>query len=92
MSRDEMQDYIQSLNKNWSAKSDVIAPDADVQLTESQIQGFTLPTCPHCQKNRMKPEIVFFGDNVPKITVESLREKLSNSDSILAIGTSLQVT
>jgi NAD-dependent deacetylase sirtuin 4 len=92
MTRDEMQVYIQSLNVNWSAKSDTLAPDADVQLSEEQIKGFTLPPCPNCQKNRLKPEIVFFGDNVLRQTVESIREKLSKSDSVLAVGTSLQVS
>jgi NAD-dependent deacetylase sirtuin 4 len=40
MTRPEMQVLIESYNPNWSAQSDEIAPDADVQLTQDQIDGF----------------------------------------------------
>ena len=39
----------------------------------------------------MKPYIVFFGDNVPKDRIESIRTELSNCDALIALGTSLQV-
>lgn len=39
----------------------------------------------------MMPKIVFFGDNVSKSKVEFLYEKVSQSDSILVLGSSLQV-
>jgi NAD-dependent SIR2 family protein deacetylase len=34
---------------------------------------------------------VFFGDNIPKRVVDLAREKLSNCDALLALGTSIQV-
>ena len=39
-SRPELQELIKSFNPVWSAQSDDMAPDADVQLTDEQIEGF----------------------------------------------------
>lgn len=91
LTRDAMQRYIHSNNQNWNVKSTQLAPDADVQLTEEQIKGFTLPPCPQCKQNRLKPEIIFFGDSVPKPIVEYVFQKTSESDALLVLGSSLQV-
>ena len=40
LSRPEMQELIRSHNPDWSAQSEEMAPDADVQLSEEQIEGF----------------------------------------------------
>lgn len=40
LSRPEMQTLIEYLNPDWSAHSEEMAPDADVQLTPEQIEGF----------------------------------------------------
>ncbi|XP_060552371.1 NAD-dependent protein lipoamidase sirtuin-4, mitochondrial-like [Ruditapes philippinarum] len=90
MTRPEMQVLIESYNPNWSAQSDEIAPDADVQLTQDQIDGFKVPPCPSCG-GPLKPEITFFGDNVLKPIVEFVHDKVKESDSLLFVGTSLQV-
>lgn len=39
----------------------------------------------------MKPDIIFFGDNVPKARVEQIRKQVSNSEAILVLGSSLTV-
>ncbi|KAL4223966.1 NAD-dependent protein lipoamidase sirtuin-4 [Mactra antiquata] len=90
MSRPDMQVLIESYNPNWSAQSDEMAPDADVQLTPEQIEGFNVPPCPSCGGN-LKPEITFFGDNVAKHVVDFVRQKVDECDSVLFAGTSLQV-
>jgi NAD+-dependent protein deacetylase sirtuin 4 len=92
MSRDTMQSLIASYNKDWKPTSNLdIRPDNDALLTEEEINAFILPTCPKCKEDRLKPEIVFFGDNIEKSTVDSLKLKLNECDALLAIGTSLQV-
>ena len=50
-----------------------------------------VPDCPSCG-GVLKPEITFFGDNVPKKTVHMLLEKMLNSDGVLVIGSSLKVS
>lgn len=90
MSRPEMQNLIDSYNPSWSAHSEEMAPDADVQLSPEQIKGFTVPPCPSCG-GPLKPEITFFGDNVAKNVVEFVHEKVRECDSVLVAGSSLQV-
>ena len=83
------QDLIKDQNKHWTAFSNQIAPDSDVHLTPEQIKGFSIPICPKCKNNRLKPDLVFFGDNVPKELVHKINENISNSDSLLIIGTTV---
>lgn len=51
---------------------------------------FQVPSCPICSGN-LKPEIVFFGDNVPKKRIEDLNKLVRTSDGLLVLGSSLQV-
>ena len=51
---------------------------------------FQVPPCPSCGGN-LKPEITFFGDNVPKPTVEFVHRRVEECDALLMAGTSLQV-
>ncbi|CAG7834737.1 unnamed protein product [Allacma fusca] len=67
-----------------------IRPDGDIDLDPSQVEQFVIPPCPHCG-GILKPDIVFFGDNVPKSRVEKIYESLSTCDSLLVLGSSLQV-
>lgn len=49
-----------------------------------------MPSCPSC-KGLLKPDIVFFGDNVPKARVEAVRNEVKLCDGLLVLGTSLTV-
>lgn len=46
--------------------------------------------CPKCE-GPLKPDIVFFGDNVPKERVEKVRSEVSESDAVFVLGSSLTV-
>lgn len=46
--------------------------------------------CPNCGGN-LKPDIVFFGDNVPKDRIENISKMIKKSDGLLVLGSSLQV-
>ena len=48
------------------------------------------PMCDSCG-GILKPSVVFFGDNVKKATVEETKKKVSESEAVLCVGTSLQV-
>ncbi|CAF1077978.1 unnamed protein product [Brachionus calyciflorus] len=91
LSRDSMQLLIKLQNSFWNVTSNELAPDNDVQLTDEQIKDFKTPVCPKCKNDRLKPEVVFFGDSIPKQTVECAKEKLSKCDALLAAGTSIEV-
>ncbi|XP_059144706.1 NAD-dependent protein lipoamidase sirtuin-4, mitochondrial-like [Physella acuta] len=90
ISRHAFQDMIKELNPTWSADAVSIGPDGDVDLNSTQITEFKVPDCPQC-KGILKPEIIFFGDNVAKDTVHFVLEKMFESDAVLVIGSSLEV-
>lgn len=39
----------------------------------------------------LKPDVVFFGDNVPGPRVNLVKENVANSDAVLVLGSSLTV-
>lgn len=57
---------------------------------QEQESSFRTPLCPKCE-SPLKPDIIFFGDNVPKARVEQVRSQVSACDAIFALGTSLTV-
>jgi NAD-dependent SIR2 family protein deacetylase len=55
-----------SANESWDrpiVAATSMAPDADAELTQDQINGFSIVPCPKCG-GIIKPDVTFFGDNV----------------------------
>ncbi|XP_041349727.1 NAD-dependent protein lipoamidase sirtuin-4, mitochondrial-like [Gigantopelta aegis] len=88
--RNRMQEMIISLNPDWHEQSFDIAPDGDVNLKWEQVEGFKVPPCDNCG-GILKPNIIFFGDNVPREVVSSVFDQLDKCDAVLVAGSSLQV-
>jgi NAD-dependent SIR2 family protein deacetylase len=65
-----------------------IAPDGDAVL--SDVSGFRLATCLVCA-GPLKPDVVFFGENVPKDRVAECYALVEAADVLLVAGTSLTV-
>ncbi|KAI9552994.1 hypothetical protein GHT06_020881 [Daphnia sinensis] len=94
MSRDEFQRILTELNPSLSVPNAAIRPDADVELSQEIINTFRVPNCQQCRdelEGFYKPNIVFFGDNVPKSRVEFVFSQLQSSDCLLVLGSSLYV-
>lgn len=83
-----LQDVFDRMNPNMIATCEMIRPDGDVELSQEQVEGFQVPPCENCG-GVLKPDIIFFGDNVPKQTVESVKYNVEHSDSLLILGTTL---
>jgi NAD-dependent SIR2 family protein deacetylase len=66
----------------------VVRPDGDVALEETG--GFTVVDCLACG-GVLKPDVVFFGENVPRARVESCYAQVSGAASLLVLGSSLTV-
>lgn len=88
--RHELQLIFNSMNQNLMEKVDLARPDGDVDIPQEYIDSFKIPDCPKCG-GMLKPEIVFFGDNVPKSRAEKLANWICNSDALLILGSSLHV-
>ena len=64
--------------------------DSDVDLSAAAMQDFVVPRCRACG-GTLKPDVVFFGENVPRARVEAAMDALEASDAMLVVGTSLAV-
>ena len=88
--REEMQQRLLDLNPSWERLDAVVAPDGDADLEHGALDGFSVPECGHCG-GMLKPDVVFFGENVPRERVEKAWAHLAASDAMLVVGSSLMV-
>ncbi|XP_039310095.1 NAD-dependent protein deacylase Sirt4 isoform X2 [Solenopsis invicta] len=86
--RHELQRVFKTLNPSMMATAQMIRPDGDVELSQEQIEGFKVPACDNCG-GILKPDIVFFGDNVPHEKVQNVKANVESLDALLILGTSL---
>ncbi len=87
--RDEVQEKIFRENPHWNAKPEGFAPDADVFVSQAEIDKFRTPACDRCD-GILKPDVVFFGDIVPRQRVEEINRRLEESDACLVIGSTVE--
>lgn len=78
-----------ALNPDFLQHTAQAAPDGDADL-EVDFTQFDVPNCQQCG-GVLKPDVVFFGDNVPKERVQAALDALQASDGLLVIGSSLMV-
>lgn len=88
-SRALMQDDLVARNPGWAGLTAAGAPDGDARL-EGPFDGFDVPGCARCS-GILKPDVVFFGENVPRPRVAECYEALAASDGLLVVGSSLMV-
>jgi len=77
-------------NPAWVATAAHAGPDGDADL-EADFSAFRVPDCTRCGDGIWKPDVVFFGDSVPRATVEAAFTRLAHSDGLLVVGSSLMV-
>ncbi len=65
-----------------------IAPDADAVITSTA--HFRMVACEHCG-GVLKPDIVYFGESVPKPLVAEAFDLVDRADALLVLGSSLTV-
>ena len=90
VSRRTLQGELSALNPETTAEVLGYAPDGDAELPERLEADFIVPPCPRCG-GVLKPDVVFFGENVPKARVLRAYDLLAGADALLAVGTSLTV-
>jgi NAD-dependent SIR2 family protein deacetylase len=88
-SRAALQRVMADANPSWAAVS-APAPDGDADIEAALVDAFVAPRCPRCG-GLLKPDVVFFGENVPPARVEAAREALASADGLLVAGSSLMV-
>jgi NAD-dependent SIR2 family protein deacetylase len=76
-------------NPAWDAGGR-INPDGDAALTDDQVEGFEIVDCTACG-GLLKPDVVFFGENVPKTRVDECFGLVAGARALLVLGSSLAV-
>lgn len=87
--REEFQQELERLNPAWVELDATEAPDGDADL-EAHFDDFVVPPCPACG-GVLKPDVVFFGENVPRERVMQGMQALDAADAMLVVGSSLMV-
>lgn len=75
------------------ALADVLAqplPDGDAQLEPESLEHFVVPDCEVCG-GMLQPDVVFFGDNVPRDRTGHALGWMDEADALLVVGSSLMV-
>ncbi len=85
----ELHHRLAAANPDFAAQADVrTAPDGDVELEDTS--GFVLVDCRVCG-GVLKPDVVFFGENVPKARVDQVYTAMTTGQALLVAGSSLTV-
>ncbi|WP_043394246.1 NAD-dependent protein deacetylase [Mycolicibacterium llatzerense] len=92
MTRAELADELERLNPGFTERVEVgsigVAPDADAIVEDTAT--FRYLDCPRCG-GILKPDIVYFGDSVPKDRVQQAYALVDEADALLVAGSSLTV-
>ena len=88
--REAMQERMSRLNPGWAEREAAVAPDGDADLEAADFADFAVPPCPACG-GVLKPDVVFFGECVPRERVDAARQALDVADAVLVVGSSLMV-
>ena len=89
-SRRKLQERMRSANPALHVSATHIAPDGDADVSEEAIRSFNVPACERCG-GVLKPDVVFFGENVPKARVLRAWDMYERADVLLVVGSSLTV-
>lgn len=86
--RVEVQRRLTAVNPGWADREVTLAPDGDVLMDDTG--DFVVAPCEAC-RGRLKPDVVFFGENVPKPKVEHCYDLVESARGLLVLGSSLHV-
>ena len=88
--RADLQRWLWQHNPEFRDIAALPAADGDAHLESPLFDNFEVPVCEHCE-GVLKPDVVFFGESVPRDRVDAGRLALDVSDALLVIGSSLTV-
>lgn len=88
--REAVQRRLLELNPTFAEQTAQANPDGDAEIDDELVLGFEVATCMSCG-GHLKPDVVFFGESVPRDRVEKAYGWVDESDALLVLGTSLQL-
>jgi NAD-dependent SIR2 family protein deacetylase len=94
LTRTEYQDRLLGLNEGWfealNGDTAELAPDGDAELPSWAESSFRVAPCAVCG-GTLKPDVVFFGENVPASRVAEAWHLFGEAEVLLVVGSSLAV-
>ncbi len=88
--RAALQERLLALNPGFLDQQAELRPDGDAELPLEAVHAFRIADC-LCCGGPLKPDVVFFGDNVPRPTVDAAFAMVEEADALLVAGSSLAV-
>jgi NAD-dependent SIR2 family protein deacetylase len=90
-SRTDLDRRLTAANPGWDTEpAALINPDGDAVLADDGTDSFRVVDCARCQ-GVLKPDVVFFGENVPPKRVEACYALVERARSLVVLGSSLTV-
>jgi NAD-dependent SIR2 family protein deacetylase len=88
--RGELDARLRLANPAFVGWASVVNPDGDVELDAASVDGFRTVDCSACT-GLLKPDVVFFGENVPRERVQDCFAMVEAAQSLVVLGSSLSV-
>jgi NAD-dependent SIR2 family protein deacetylase len=89
-SREVLAQRLRAANPGWAARVTEISADGDAVVADDQAELFEVVDCQDCG-GLLKPDVVFFGENVPRPRVEECYALTGRASALLVLGSSLTV-
>jgi NAD-dependent SIR2 family protein deacetylase len=90
-SRARTDERLSAANIDFVAHVARINPDGDAELGDADLDRFVPVGCGYCSSDLLKPDVVFFGENVPRARVDACYAQVEAARSLLVLGSSLTV-
>jgi NAD-dependent SIR2 family protein deacetylase len=88
--REELDQRLRAANPDWAAQARQVNPDGDAVLDDGATDHFNVVDCLGCA-GTLKPDVIFFGENVPPGRVADCYAQVSEARALLVLGSSLTV-
>jgi NAD-dependent SIR2 family protein deacetylase len=89
--RTELERRLEAANPGWDARpATPVNPDGDAVLDDEATESFQVMDCAACG-GVLKPDVVFFGENVPRPRAEACYAMVERSRALVVLGSSLAV-
>lgn len=89
--REELDERLHEANPTFGPRVDEVNPDGDAELPDEVLDGFVMVDCLACGGGPLKPDVVFFGETVPRDRVDRCFDLVDGAGSLLVLGSSLTV-
>jgi len=90
-SRRQMTHRLRAANPGFDVRLAQIAPDGDAELAQEVVERYAVVSCHRCAGGVLKPDVVFFGEQVPPGRVARCYDMLDAARGLLILGSSLTV-